>query len=109
MNSQMLLRFRRCGTNSSSLLAGLRAQTRRNLHRSSVQGNALEHNLMSVGQVVEYSGFRQMVMTFPKRKPFLTNVGLSLVVSVAGDCCAQKAEGKKNNRLAACWLVCFMG
>jgi hypothetical protein len=50
---------------------------------------------MSVGQVVEYSGFRQMVMTFPKRKPFLTNVGLSLVVSVAGDCCAQKAEGKK--------------
>jgi len=37
------------------------------------------------------------VRTFPKRRPFATNIGLSLVVSGASDVMAQRAEG--SNRL----------
>merc|ERR1719235_2780209 len=71
----------------------LAAPARRGLHgprplRSGAKDDGISLN-------VEYSGLWGQITTFPKRRPFATNVIIATVKTSLADLLVQKGEGKK--------------
>ncbi|CAE8687858.1 unnamed protein product [Polarella glacialis] len=56
----------------------------------------LEQDLNSVAQSVEYQGLWGAVKTFPKRRPFVTNMLLCTTVAPFADYQMQRKEGKRS-------------
>jgi len=92
---------------SLSPLRGFQQRVARRLNGSS--SDIYARNLGNVEQVIAYKGFWQMLITLPRRKPFLTNVGLSVVVSSAGDLSAQYTEGNAEIDWRRCALFTAWG
>eukprot|EP00418_Pyrodinium_bahamense_P033210 CAMPEP_0179137328 /NCGR_PEP_ID=MMETSP0796-20121207/65505_1 /TAXON_ID=73915 /ORGANISM="Pyrodinium bahamense, Strain pbaha01" /LENGTH=226 /DNA_ID=CAMNT_0020836499 /DNA_START=21 /DNA_END=701 /DNA_ORIENTATION=+ len=59
-------------------------------------------DLDSVAQEVNFDGLWGFLWTFPKRKPFATNLVLSTSVAVLGDYTVQKMEGRKWDKRRSC-------
>lgn len=55
-----------------------------------------------ISQNIAYSGLREQILTFPKRRPYATNIIVATVKTAAADAVIQNAEGKEKfdwNRL----------
>uniref|UniRef100_A0A7S0FQM0 Uncharacterized protein n=1 Tax=Pyrodinium bahamense TaxID=73915 RepID=A0A7S0FQM0_9DINO len=63
--------------------------------------------LDSVAQEVPYQGLWGLLRTFPKRKPFATNLALSTSVAVVADYAVQRMEGRGWDKKRSCLFFAF--
>lgn len=91
---------------------GARSQFKIPLRRTSPRLSARLFSNVALAQsrrvtpaMLPTSSMWKAIRSFPKRRPFATNIGLSLIVSGASDVVAQRAEG--NNKLDVRRMITF--